>query len=150
MKDIERMVVSAHADGEVESPWKEQVARKIGEDPDWAAEAAVHNRVKTALASAPEPNSTPSLDRVWTRLEQLKPRKHEVVHGSFLWVGVAAAALLVIATGTGYWLGRQAPGQSGPGSEVAELQVQVPKDLGLKLSGEGQLIMASTLQGSRR
>ena len=59
MKDIERMVVSAHVDGEVESPWKEKVEQRLATDSDWASEANLHRGVKEALASARNPTGRP-------------------------------------------------------------------------------------------
>ena len=150
MKDIERMVVSAREDGEVGPPWNDQVLRKIAEDPGWAGEAELHRRVKSTLAAAPVPDFSEAQTRVWDRLQAQLPRKNHSSHGSFVWGALAAAALLVLATGTGYWFGRLAPGSGAQGNDVAELQVQVPKQLELKLSGEGQLMMASTLQGNGR
>ena len=151
MKDIERMVISAHEDGEVEAPWADQVARRIAEDPAWAGEAQIHRQVKAALAASPEPDFTAARERVLARIPAAQPRATR----SFpvAWVSVAAAALLVVAAGSGYWLGRlsqsSAPGQT-QAAEVSELQVQIPHAQGLKLSGEGQLLMASTLQGPGR
>ena len=145
MKDIERMVVSAHEDGEVESPWKERVAEKIAADPAWAAEAGRHRAVKAALSADAEPDFSASLTRVMARLEAGPVPAPVRASRLPVWISVAAAALLVLAAGGGFWLGRQTP--SGG---VAEIQVQVPKQLPLKLSGEGQLLMASTLQGIRR
>jgi anti-sigma factor RsiW len=142
VKDIERMVISAHEDGEVESPWKEKVAEKLASDAEWAAEADRHRRVKTALARDAEPDFAASLERVKARLEGTSVRKRVLRLPALL--TAAAAALLVLAAGGGFWLGRQAPTAA-----VAEISVQVPKQLPLKLSGEGQLIMASTLQGIR-
>jgi hypothetical protein len=142
VKDIERMVISAHEDGEVESPWKEKVAQKLGSDAEWSAEAELHRRVKTALARDAEPDFSESLERVKKRLEStsVRPRVSRLP----LLLTAAAAALLMLAAGGGFWLGRQAPAAG-----VAEISVQVPKQLPLKLSGEGQLLMASTLQGKR-
>ena len=37
MKDIERRILSAHIDGEVEAPWKDQVEARIAADSAWAA-----------------------------------------------------------------------------------------------------------------
>ena len=148
MKDIERMVVSAHEDGEVESPWKEQVARRIAGDPKWAAEADLHRGVKAALASAPEPDWSGSLAKMRARLEAgVGPSRTRAL--PLAWLSVAAAALVFLAAGAGFWVGRQSVPSTGP-ADVAELKVQVPKSLGLQLSGEGQLLMASTLEGNRR
>jgi anti-sigma factor RsiW len=153
VKDIERMVVSAHEDGEVEAPWKDQVSRRIAEDPAWAAEADRHRRVKAALAASPEPDFSAARERILARIQAGVPSRPEVRSFPVAWVSVAAAALLVAAVGSGYWLGRislpAAPAQTSA-AEVSELQVQVPHPQGLKLSGEGQLLMASTLQGSGR
>jgi hypothetical protein len=142
VKDIERMVISAHEDGEVESPWKEKVAQKLGSDAEWSAEAEMHRRVKTALARDAEPDFSEALARVKAKLEgaSVRPRVSRLP----VLLTAAAAALLVLAAGGGFWLGRQ-----GSPSGVAEITVQVPKQLPLKLSGEGQLLMASTLQGNR-
>ncbi len=143
MKDIERMVISAHEDGEVESPWKEKVADKLASDAEWAAEADRHRRVKTALARDAEPDFSSSLDKVRSRLEGTSVTRR--VNRLPILLTAAAAALLMLAAGGGFWLGRQ-----GPSGGVAEITVQVPKQLPLKLSGEGQLLMASTVQGIRR
>lgn len=142
MKDIERMVISAHEDGEVESPWKEKVADRLASDAEWSAEAELHRRVKTALARDAEPDFSEALARVKAKLEgaSVRPRVSRLP----VLLTAAAAALLVLAAGGGFWLGRQ-----GSSSSVAEITVQVPKQLPLKLSGEGQLLMASTLQGNR-
>jgi len=147
VKDIERTLISAYLDAEVESPWKEKVARRLTEDPVWAAEAQWHLRVKASLASSPEPDWSEVQTRVKARMES---RGSPTTSRSLplAWLSVAAAALLVLAAGGGFWLGRSV---SAPGTaDVAEIQVQVPKAMGLKLSGEGQLLMASTLQGPRR
>ncbi len=148
MKDIERMLVSAHEDGEVESPWTDRITQKLAEDAGWSEEASLHRRVKAALASAPEPDFSEALARVKAKLHDLAPRTTLPPRFSVAWLSVAAAVLLVAAAGTGYWLGSQS--SSTAPTQVSELQVQVPRQLELKLSGEGQLIMASTLQGSRR
>jgi anti-sigma factor RsiW len=152
VKDIERMVISAHEDGEVEAPWKDEVARRIAEDTSWAAEAALHRRVKAALAASPEPDFAAARERILARIpaasEPQITRAFPVA-----WVSVAAAALLVVAAGSGYWLGRISQPTSGgqaQAAEVSEIQIQVPHAQGLKLSGEGQLLMASTLQGPGR
>ena len=147
MKDVERMVISAHEDGEVEAPWSSQVERKLAEDPTWAAEAAVHRRVKVALATSPEPDFSEARYRVFSQISARVPLKTPHTF-SMAWMSVAAAAILVLALGSGFWLGRQSAASGA--SEVAELQVQVPQQLELKLSGEGQLLMASTLEGLRR
>ena len=146
MKDIERMVVSAHEDGEVESPWKEQVQVRVAADAEWAAEAALHRGIKAALALSPEPDFSEARARVGAKLQGLSHRRPWSRPLPLAWVSVAAAALLVVAAGTGYWVGRQS---STSAAQVSELQVQVPRQLELKLSGEGQLLMASTLEGSR-
>lgn len=148
MKDIERMVVSAHEDGEVESPWKEAVERRIAGDAEWSAEAALHRNVKAALAASPEPDWTHAAARVKAAVEAGGRSPVPVRTLPLRWVSIAAA-LLLVAGGAGFWLGRQTVAVSTPAA-VAELKVQVPKALGLTLSGEGQLLMASTLQGSRR
>lgn len=145
MKDIERMVISAHRDGEVEAPWRDQVARKIAGDPAWAAEAAAQDRLGEALAASPEPDFTGAQARVWEALSTRTPRPTPRL--PLVWLSAAAAALVVLAASGGYWWGRSSV-ITGP-AEVAELQVQIPKQLELKLSGEGQLLMASTLQGNR-
>jgi len=154
VKDIERMVVSAHLDGEVEAPWKDQVEAKLASDPAWAAEAQRHLRVKEALASAPEPDFSQAQDRIRARIAAHTPgvRRTPAPQWPLAWVSVAAAALVLLAAGGGFWAGRlgaPVPGVSVP-SEVAELKVEAPKALGLKLSGEGQLLMASTLEGPHR
>lgn len=147
MKDIERMLVSAHEDGEVESPWKKRLETRLAEDPVWAAEAALHRRVKAVLAAAPEPDWAPARERIREALavHSALPPVRRTTH--LTWISVAAA-LLVLAAGGGFWLGRQSAPNAAP--DVAEVQVQVPKAMGLKLSGEGQLLMASTLQRSAR
>lgn len=144
MKDIERMVVSAHEDGEVESPWKEKVEQRLASDPAWAAEARLHRDLKQKMSSSPEPDWTEASARVKARVLQ-SPKRSRLKTTPWAWASVAAAALLVLAAGGGYWAGRVAVPSSAP-SDLAELQVQVPKSMGLKLSGEGQLLMASTLQ----
>jgi hypothetical protein len=148
VKDIERMLVSAHEDEEVESPWKEQIVRRLVDQADWLAEAEIHRKVKTLLASSPEPDFSEARKRVGANLLVLPVRSFLPPRVPVVWLSAAAAALLVLAAGTGYWLGSQSSA-SAP-VQVSELQVQVPRQLELKLSGEGQLIMASTLQGSRR
>jgi anti-sigma factor RsiW len=148
VKDIERMLVSAYEDGEVESPWKEQIERRLKEDSGWSAEADLHLRVKNALAASPEPDFSEAKARVGARLRALSTRTALSPRLPLVWISVAAAALLVVAGGTGYWLGSQSSATSPV--RVSELQVQVPRQLELKLSGEGQLLMASTLQESRR
>jgi anti-sigma factor RsiW len=146
VKDIERMVISAYRDGEVEAPWREQVARKIAQEDDWAAEAAAQDRLGAALRASPEPDFTAARARVFAKVSGLSSRT-ESRRLPLAWLSVAAAGLLVLAAGGGYWWGRSTG--SAP-VEVSELQVQVPKQLELKLSGEGQLLMASTLEGTRR
>ena len=148
MKDIERMLISAHEDGEVEAPWSQEIDRKLAEDAGWLAEADQHRRVKAALAASPQPDFSTAVARVGARLQSLPPRASLPPKLPLAWLSVAAAALLVTAAGTGYWLGSQSS-VSAP-TQVSELQVQVPRQLELKLSGEGQLLMASTLQGSSR
>lgn len=143
MKTSERLIVSAHVDGEVEAPWTERVQDRLDHDPAWAGEAARHRAVRSALAAAPEPDWTAANARVRDALERHRTVPSPGPRFPLVWTLAAAAALVVVATGTGFWLGRQSA--VGAASEVAELQVQVPKNLGLKLSGEGQLIMASTL-----
>lgn len=145
MNDRERMVISAYHDGEVEAPWKSQVESKIAHDPDWAAEANLQARVRATLTAAPEPDFSEALVRVRSRIGT-SPSSPPMRSLPMAWLSVAAA-LLVLAASGGYWWGRASV--SGP-VEVAELQVQVPKQLELKLSGEGQLLMASTLEGTRR
>ena len=148
MKDIERMLVSAHLDGEVESPWKERIEQKLAEDSSWASEAESQLRLRAALLSSPEPDFSQAQERVGVLLRSLPSRTSMTSRLPLALLSVAAAALLVLAAGTGYWLGTKS---SVPGSvQVSELQVQVPRQLELKLSGEGQLIMASTLQGNHR
>jgi anti-sigma factor RsiW len=149
VKDIERMVVSAHVDGEVESPWKEQIEQRLASDPAWAAEAELHRGVKAALLSSPEPDWTVAQARIKSRSMAGAASRSSFRSLPLAWVSVAAAALLVFAVGSGYWLGRQSVSANEP-TEVAEIQVQVPKALGLQLSGEGQLIPASTLQRTGR
>jgi len=147
VKDIERMVVSAYEDGEVEFPWSDRVLKKMEENPEWVAEAQSHRRIKAALASSPEPDFSEVRQRVKARIEAHLPRRRRLTLPP-VWMSVAAAAALVLVAGGGFWVGRQTV--ATPPSAVAELQVQVPKTLGLKLSGEGQLLMASTLQGKSR
>jgi len=147
VKEIERMLVSAHVDGEVESPWKERIEQKLVQDPSWSAEAEKILRLKAALASAPEPDFTQAQERVSRIVQARAPRVVTLRRLPLVWMS-AAAALLVLAAGTGYWLGSRNTAAATP--QISELQVQVPRQLELKLSGEGQLIMASTLQGSHR
>lgn len=146
MKDIERMVVSAYEDGEVEAPWKDRVEQRLVSDPLWAQEASLHRAVKASLARSPEPDFGPSLRRVASRLEARldADRTHRF---PLPWLSVAAAALLVVAAGGGFWLGRQTQAST---LELAELKVQVPDQLELQLNGEGQLLMASTLERASR
>lgn len=148
MKDIERMLVSAYEDGEVESPWKEQIFRRLAEDPAWSAEAEVHQTVKAALVAAVEPDFSENLRRIESNVLSGASPKTSTPRFPSAWISLAAAALLSLAVGTGYWLGSQ--NSSSAPAQVSELQVQVPRQLELKLSGEGQLLMASTLQGSSR
>jgi len=148
VKDIERMLVSAHEDGEVESPWKQRLEKRLADDPVWAAEAALHRRVKAALAADQEPDWTLARGRVKDALAARHALPPVTRRAHLTWISVAAAALLVLAAGGGFWLGRQSAPTGAP--DVAEVQVQVPKAMGLKLSGEGQLLMASTLQRSAR
>jgi anti-sigma factor RsiW len=143
VKDNERMLVSAHEDGEVETPWKEQIEARLGQKADWADEAQRHRRVKALLAADPEPDFTSAKERIRASLRGVVPRR-EQARLPLAWASVAAAALVLLASGAGYWFGSQA---SAP-AQVSELQVQVPHQIELKLSGEGQLLMASTLQGS--
>ncbi len=143
MKDNERMLVSAHEDGEVQSPWKEQIEARVAQNADWAAESLRHRRVKALLAADPEPKLTLSKERLQAALRGVAPRR-EPARLPLAWLSVAAAALVLLASGAGYWFGSQA---STP-AQVSELQVQVPSQIELKLSGEGQLLMASTLQGN--
>jgi len=146
VKDSERMVISAYLDGEVEAPWKAEVARKIAHDPAWAAEAAAQTRLRQVVLAAPEPDFLGERTRVFERLEGISPRP-EAQRLPLVWLSVAAAALVVMAASGGFWWGRSSV--TAGAVEVAELQVQVPKQLELKLSGEGQLLMASTLEGTR-
>lgn len=147
MKDIERMVVSAYEDGEVESPWKDRVEQRLASDPEWAREAALHRGVKTALGRSPEPDWGPSIRKVADRIEARLGARHRAQRVPLPWLSLAAAALLVVAAGGGFWLGRQTQSSA---LDVAELQVQVPDQLELQLNGEGQLLMASTLERASR
>jgi len=147
VKDIERMVISAYTDGEVETPWKEQVERKILENPDWAAEAALQERLSARLNGSPEPDFSEAQARILGRITESGRSGSPSRSFATPWISVAAAALLILAASGGYWWGRQST--SVAPAEVSELQVQVPSQLELKLSGEGQLLMASTLQGNR-
>lgn len=156
LKVIERMVVSAHEDGEVESPWKEEVDRKLAADPAWASEADLHRKVKAALAAAPEPDFTEARARVLARLQARSSGKPRSLRLPAAWVSVAAAAALLVAAGSGYWAGRLSAFSGGGGqassvpAEVSEIQIHVPHAQGLELAGEGQLLMASTLPGIGR
>ena len=143
MKESERMVISAYLDGEVEAPWKSQVESRLAEDPEWAAEAATQNRLRIALSGSPEPDFTEAISRVRSRASGPVVIKSLPLG----WLSVAAAALLVLAAGGGYLWGRSSG--TAP-ADVAEIQVQVPSQIELKLSGEGQLFMASTLKGNGR
>ncbi len=147
MKVIEKMIVSAYEDGEVQSPWKEQVARRILEEEGWAAEAEHHRQLKSLIHAAPEPDFTEQRARVLSRIKAGSGQLRASKGLSIAWFSVAAA-LLVLALGGGFLWGRQSAASTA--SEVAELQVQVPLQLELKLSGEGQLLMASTLEGIGR
>lgn len=147
MNDRERMVISAHLDAEVEAPWKDKIEEKIARDPAWNAEADVQIRVRAALAAAPEPDFSEARERIKARvLSHLSP-DHRTPRMSLTWITAAAAALVVLAASGGYWWGRQ---EASFPAEVSEIEVQVPRQLELKLSGEGQLMMASTLEGTRR
>lgn len=143
MKDHERMIVSAHLDHEVEAPWRDEVDRRIAGDPGWAAEAERHRAVKAALAADPEPDFRAAQARVADRLAHT-PVAPKVTSYSWVSIGAAAAALLLLAAGAGFWMGRQSAGNAP--SALAELQVKVPQQLELKLTGEGQLLMASTTE----
>lgn len=147
MKDIERMVVSAYEDGEVESPWRDRVEQRLASDPLWAQESSLHRAVKAALTRSPEPDFGPSLQKVADRLEARLGSGPTVQRFPLAWLSVAAAALLVVAAGGGFWLGRQTQASS---LDIAELKVQVPDQLELQLNGEGQLLMASTLERASR
>jgi anti-sigma factor RsiW len=149
MKDVERMVISAYEDGEVGAPWAQQVEQRIASDSAWAEEAQSHRRVKSALAADPDPDFAGAQARVAARLAEKTSGRPASRSLPLLWTSVAAAALLMVFAGAGFWLGRQSVPTSGAGA-VAELQVQVPKQLELKLTGEGQLLMASTLERTDR
>jgi|GEM_PF-2332673 len=146
MKDSERMIVSAWTDGEVELPWSSLVSAKVEQNPEWSETARQHNRVKQLLVNDGEPDWTAAQSRVWDHLAAQNPVRPFVAHLPWSWISVAAAALLVVAAGGGYWFGRVSVVKTGP--QMAELKVHVPQQLELKLSGDGQLIMASTLQGA--
>jgi anti-sigma factor RsiW len=142
VKESDRMVISAYLDGEVEAPWKSQVERRITDDPEWAAEASAQTRLRVVLSASPEPDFTEALGRVRQRVSAPL-----VIRSLPLgWLSVAAAALLVVAAGGGFLWGRSTG--TAP-ADIAEIQVQVPSQIELKLSGEGQLLMASTLKGKR-
>jgi len=123
------------------------VKQRLASDPQWAQEAALHQAVKSALARSPEPDFGPSLQKVADRLEAKIALGRKVQRLPMGWLSVAAAALLVVAAGGGFLLGRQTQASS---LDIAELKVQVPEQLELQLNGEGQLLMASTLERASR
>lgn len=143
MKDIERALVSAYADGEVEAPWNEKVKAKIETDPDWARELELHRSVKAALAADREPDWATALVPPLAKSPAGIEKKRWAFAPPLAWASVVAAALLFVAGSAGFWLGRQSS-PSTPTS-LAELKVQVPQQLQLQMSGEGQVMMASTL-----
>ncbi|GEM_PF-6901279 len=141
-----KMLISAHVDHEVEEPWATRVDELIRQDREMEAEAQLHHKVKHQLAEAPWPAIEDSQIAVWSRLQALAPREALVKPTTFLpwWSYPAVAAVLAFVLGSGFWLGTH----SAPASQnLAELKVQVPGQYSLQLSGDGQLLKVSTMEG---
>lgn len=149
----EKLLISAHLDGEVESPWKEKMDERLARDPQWQAEAALHQRVKDQLAALPETDLSAAQKRVWEKVQgRISARKEGVKPAGSVWVFrplLAAAAAVLVLVGTlsvGYLLGSR--GTSGS-SEMAEIKVQIPQNFDFKVEGEGQLVQMSNYQGPK-
>ncbi|MEI8095041.1 MAG: hypothetical protein WCG80_12580 [Spirochaetales bacterium] len=140
-----KMLISAHVDHEVEAPWKDRLEELLETHPEWREEEALHRKVKNALAAAEVSGEAQSQAAVWSRLQaSLSPP--EAVRSPFVWWSYpAAAAVLALVLGAGFWLGSHSAPVAG--ASVAEIQVEVPGGFNLQLSGEGQLLKVSTLQG---
>ena len=141
-----KMLISAHIDHEVEAPWATRIGELIRQDQELEAEAQLHRDVKQTLKDAPWPDLEQSQASVWSRLQALAPRETVVGSVAILpwWSYPAAVAVLALALGSGFWLGiHTAPA----GETLAELKVQVPGQYSLQLSGDGQLLKVSTMEG---
>jgi hypothetical protein len=140
-----KMLVSAHMDKEVEAPWDAQVEQLITSNPSWAEQAAVHRGVKEVLARDKQPDPGPSQALVWSRLRAVQAAPKVLRTPAVSWWSLpAAAAVLALVLGAGYWMGSH---NAGTGTNLAELEVQVPTQFHLQLSGEGQLLKVSTMEG---
>ncbi len=141
-----KMLISAHIDHEVEAPWATRVDELIRQDQELQAEAQLHRDVKQKLKDAPWPDLEQSQASVWSRLQALAPREPVVGSVAILpwWSYPAAVAVLALALGSGFWLGTHT---TPAGETLAELKVQVPGQYSLQLSGDGQLLKVSTMEG---
>ena len=149
-----KMLISAHVDDEVEAPWKSRLDELLTENPEWGAEAQLHRKVKQILLQEEVPGIEASQQAVWSRLQAALPSVKASSVPAFplrrmglpTWLAYpAAAAVLALVLGAGFWLGARST--SSTGQDVAELQVQVPAEYHLQLSGDGQLLKVSTLEG---
>lgn len=143
------LLISAHMDSEVGAPWDSQLDQLLKERPSWQAEAELHRAVKERLAGAAEPEIAASQARVWSRLQvslpQSSPSPTSVTKGlSRWWSAPAVAAALLVMLATGYWWGTT----SSSSPAMAELEVRVPTEYDLKVSGDGLLVPAA-FEGGR-
>jgi len=67
----DRDLLSAHADGEVPSPWRERLDEHIASCPDCAAVVAGYGSLREALLTVPEPGESAALERGRARLDAL-------------------------------------------------------------------------------
>lgn len=102
----DRDLLSAYADDEVPSPWKEKLERHLDDCAACADRVGRFRTQSSALSSAPEGDLVGAADRVWAALSQRMASDEEtpgIVRGG-MWVRrvsvplpAAAAALLAIA-----------------------------------------------------
>lgn len=157
MKD-EQSLISAWVDGEIESPWKEKIAQRIAEDPEWKAEADRLTAVRAALQDLPQPELEAAKarvrDRLSHRLAVIEPKQPVYRHKlTFSLPGVAAAALVLVLGGL--YLGFSfSTGAAAVNPVVASkadtedvIQAQLPKKFNLQVNGEGRLLQMSNYVG---
>jgi len=140
------LLISAHMDGEVEAPWASELDRLLQERPEWQALADQHRAVKERLASSPEPDVAASQEVVWSRLQASVPSDSTTPAPLRFWLTLpAVAAALLVVLATGYWWGSTS---TPSGSALAELEVLVPTEYDLRVSGDGLLVPATFEGGS--
>ncbi|GHU31664.1 hypothetical protein FACS1894172_06940 [Spirochaetia bacterium] len=146
---IDCQILSVYSDGELPSPWKEDVETHLASCPECTVRLEQLRRC-SAFLHTPDSNVQGAQDRVWQRLQNTQPAQHLPIWSRKLWIPLpaVAAAVFVFLFCTALIVRLMAPTPVPAPAEMAMGGVNLNIDSIMSLSGEIGLLQYMENQDS--